>query len=380
MRVLRDAVQGKTLCHALVGLHDQEGFSSTDVTHLLQMLKEDFLRECMECQDFLGSTPLHCAIEANNASTDVIKFLLRFSTCKSVMIMNNDSLTPLEWSYDKKLWPITKVLIEYHIETGASCAAELLQEYIFKSITEEGGNVFLPWLLEIREHYCPDLNLNFRESRSNRTPWWYLAISNDVNVMTRVVQALKDHSIEFTNLQIRTECGKNLVEEAADNNQYLFTLIQNVTKLQHSEESFEIPEEANARHISSSESDLEQIGCHGSTNPAHPFPTVMETSETSRNIVQEDVESTKELPPPITQLTESGSSTSTESSSERDLTSIEFEADDSSDCGSEGVLSKVKRPTKHKKTTSVMQRCCRVAARAKKNSMVVVCQHSGYLE
>ena len=271
------------------------------------------------------------------------------------------------------------MLIEYCIETGASCAAELLQQYIFKTMTEEGGNVFLPRLLEIREHYCPDLDLNFSESRSNRTPWWYLVNSNDVNVMTRVVQALKDHSIDFTILQIHTECGGNLVEEAADKNKDLFTVIQNVTKLQHSEGNLEIPEEANARHISSSESDLEQIGCHGFTNPAHPFLTATETSEAlvlpSRGIVQEDI---KELPPPITQLTETGLSTSTESSSDRDLTSLQFEADDSSDGGPGGVLSKAKRPTKHKKTTSVVQRCCRVPARTKKSSMVVVCQRSGY--
>ena len=90
--VFTDAAQGKTLCHALVNLNDQ-GFSSTDVIYLLELLGEDVLQHCMVCQDFLRNTPLHSAIEAKNASTDVVKFLLRFATCESVMIMNNDSLT-----------------------------------------------------------------------------------------------------------------------------------------------------------------------------------------------------------------------------------------------------------------------------------------------
>ena len=170
--VLRDTAQGKTLCHALVSLKGQE-FSSTEVTHLLKLQGENVIQQCMICQDYFGNTPLHCAIEAKNPSTDVVRYLLRFATCESVTILNDDSLTPLELSYEKKLWPITHLLIEYQIETGASCAAELLQEFIFKSMKDEGGADFFNQLLDLQEHYCQNFDLNFSESRS-LTPWWYL--------------------------------------------------------------------------------------------------------------------------------------------------------------------------------------------------------------
>ena len=327
MLVFRDAAED-TLCHTLVGLVGKN-FSPTEVTHLLELLGEGSLQHCMVCQDSSGNTPLHCAIEAKNASADVVKFLLRFTTRESVTILNNDSLTPLELSYEMKLWSITQLLIEHQIEAGASCAAKLLQEYFFKVMKE--GNEFLPRLLGLKEHYCPDLDLNFSESRSSRTPWWHLAHFNDASVMGRVLRTLKDHSIEFESLKIRSGYGKNLVEEAkakaeAKNN-VLHMMIQTVNEYQHSEELLPLPSAQPA-----------QIG-----------------SSTS---------------------TESSSSTS---SSKGGMTSLE--ADDSSDGGSEGVLSKAKRSTKRtrKKTIPAVQQCCPITTGTKKRSnLSVVYQCSGY--
>ena len=312
---LKDAVQGKTLCHVLVGLVDEQ-FSSADIVYLLGLLGREFLQQCMVCQDLSGNTPLHCAVEAK--THELVMFLLRFATCESVMILNNDSLTALELSYDKKLWPITQLLIEHQIETGASCAAELLQEYFFKVMKEQGETDFLPQLLDLREHYCPDLDLNFSESSSNRTPWWYLANSNDASVLSRVLRTLKDHSVEFESLKIRSGHGKNLVEEAKAKNNVLYTMIQTIDECRHSEEL---------------------------------------------------------LPP----LNAPSSELSSTSSSEGGMTSLE--ADDSSDSGSEGTFPKAKRSTKRtrKKTTPVVQQCCPITTGTKKRSnLSVVYQCSGY--
>ena len=322
---LKDALKGKTLCHVLVDLVGEQ-FSSTDIIYLLGLLGKEFLQQFMVCQDLSGNTPLHCAVEARDARThELVMFLLRFATCESVTILNNDNLTALELSYEKKLWSITQLLIEHQIETGASCAVELLQEYFFKVMTKEGGTDFLSQLLGLREYYCPDLDLNFSGSRSSRTPWWYLANSNDTSVMGRVLRTLKDHSIEFESLKIRSGHGKNLVEEAEAKNKLLHTVIQTVAECQDNEELLLPP---NAQPVQTGSSSL---------------------------------------------------SSSSASSSEGGMTSLE--ADDSSDGGSEGVLSKAKRSTKRtcKKTIPTVQQCHPITTGAKKSSSLsVVYQCSGY--
>ena len=455
VQVCRDA-EGKTLCHALVGLNSQ-GFSSIEVTHLLESLGEDFLQHCMLCQDFSGNTPLHCAIEAKHARTDVVKFLLRFTTCESVGVLNNDSLTPLELSFEKKLWPITQLLLEHQIETEASCAAELLQEYFFKVMKEQGASYFLPHLLDFRERYCPDLDLNFSESRSNRTPWWYLAISTETSVIGRVLQTLKSHSIDFTSLQIRAEHGRNVVEEAEEKNSVLFIMIQTVARQHHNEEDQDTSdnEESSAseafsqasssslskfdqsssdqdvrdtverwlsqssgesltegrdhniltdncsnnpqkqttnacfRHMSSSGSDLEQVGCHKFSNTIHSFPTVAGTSETTLDILpsrantihEECVGSSNQLQSsPAQRESKSFKNRQYEVFSESDTTSLE--ADDSSDGGSERIVNP-RRPTRRSHSTGVKHKRPippeqHNASKQSKTPLVVFYHPSGY--
>jgi len=133
------------------------------------------------------------------------------------------------------------MLIEHQIETGTSCAAELLQQYILKAVREEGGAHFLSPLLDLREHYCPDLNLNFGSCESSRTPWWYLVRStSDVSII-RVLQALKDHSVEFRSLLTRTEGETNIVENVMKRNKALLYMIQSVEGWQNGEEHQGIP-------------------------------------------------------------------------------------------------------------------------------------------
>ena len=318
---LKNAVQGKTLCHALVGSVGEQ-YSSTEIAYLLELLGREFLQQCMASQDLSGNTPLHCAVEAKTHG--LVMFLLRFATCESVTILNNDGLTALELSCDKKLWPITQLLIEHQIETEVSCAAELLQEYFFKVVKEEGGTDFLPRLLDLRDHYCPDLDLNFTESRSSRTPWWYFAQSNEVSVMGRVLRTLKDHSIEFESLKIRSGNGENLVEVAKAKNSVLHKVIQTVNECQHTEE---LPN-------------------------AQPAQTGSSSTELS----------------------------SSASSSEGGMTSME--ADDSSDGGSEGTFPKAKRSTKRtrKKTIPAVQHYCPITTGTyrKRSNLSVVHQCSGY--
>ena len=261
-----DPTEGNTLCHALVGLNGQ-GFSPTEVTHLLELLGENILQHCMVCQDSSGNTPLHCAIEAKMASTDVMKFLLRFTTHESVLISNNDSLTPLELSFEKKLWSIARMLIECQIKTEASCAAELLQEYIFKTMRSEGGADFLPQLLDLREQYCPHLDLNFSNSSSSRTPWWHLANSHDVSTMSRILQTLRNHSIDFSSLQTRTEHGTKLVEEAEDRNELLFRMIKTFTGQQQCEEYQDTP----GIEVSSVSGFSEALSCSASSSSLSKF-------------------------------------------------------------------------------------------------------------
>ena len=99
---------------------------------------------------------------------------------------------------------------------------------------EQGGVDFLPYLLNLQKKYFPDLDLNFSSEAGGRTPWWYLANSNDVSVMCRALQTLKDHSIDPMQLLTHTTRQTKLVEEAADN-RLLFKAIQMVTGSQHSE-------------------------------------------------------------------------------------------------------------------------------------------------
>ena len=236
---LKDDVQGKTICHALVGLCD-EGFTSCDVIHLLELFDDYVLQQCMLCQDSSGNTPLHCSVDVHNPNTDVVEFLLRFTSRESLPIANNNNLTPSDISFEKSFWSITQMLIERQIKTGASCA-ELLQQYVLKAAKKEGGANVLSQLLDLRERYCPDLNLNFGSSESSYTPWWYLVNStSDVNAMNRVLQALRDHSIAFKSLLTRTDGETNLVEEAMEKNKALFNKIQVVAGLQHNEEDQDV--------------------------------------------------------------------------------------------------------------------------------------------
>ena len=250
MLTLKDAKQGKTLCHTLVSC--DQGFTSIEVIHLLELFEEHILQQCMSCQDSSGNTPLHCSVDVQirppcsmdvkDANTDTVKFILHFTSHESLLVLNNNNLTALELSFEKKFWSITQMLIERQIKTGASCAAELLQQYVLKAATKDGGAYFLYQLLDLREHFCPDLNLNFGSSESSRTPWWYLVNSTkDVNVMKRVLQALKDHSIEFNSLLTRTEGEGNFVEEAMKKNVTLFKAIQRVAGWEHSEEDLGAP-------------------------------------------------------------------------------------------------------------------------------------------
>ena len=235
---LKDAEQGKTLCHTLVSFC-VEGFTSSDIIHLLELFEEHFLQQCMTCQDCSGNTPLHYVVHANH---DIVKFLLRFTSCESLLILNEHNWTPLELSFENNCWLITQMLIDHQIETGTSCAAEILQQYILKAAIKDGGANLLSHLLDMRECYCPDLDLNFGSSESSRTPWWYLVNStNEVFVMNRVLQALKDHSIEFESLLTRTEGKTNFVEEAMEKNETLFKTIQRVAGWVHSEEDLGAP-------------------------------------------------------------------------------------------------------------------------------------------
>ena len=108
------------------------------------------------------------------------------------------------------------------------------KEYFFKGMKEQGGVDFLPHLLDLRERYFPDLDLNFSADGRGRTPWWYLANSNHVCVMVTVLQTLKNHSIDLIQLLTHTERQTKLVEEAADKNRVLFTIINKVAGWHHS--------------------------------------------------------------------------------------------------------------------------------------------------
>ena len=210
-----------------------------------------FLTMCMDCQDSSGNTPLHCAIKGQNASAD-IEFFLGFVPPECLATRNADNCTPLDLAFEKKLWEPARVLAEHQLKTGAANPPEFLQSYFFRAVKEQGGVDFLPHLLDLWKCYCPDLDLNFGVDTTGRTPWWYLVNSNDVSVMSRVLQALKKYSIDITSLLTHTETGKTLVEEAVEKNRGLFTMIRKVSGWHHSEADWDTADHDIASTLGSS--------------------------------------------------------------------------------------------------------------------------------
>ena len=227
--------QNRTICHTLGSLC--LSLSSADISHFAEWLSCACLPECMTCQDTAGNTPLHCVIKTPNVNIDiVVESILRVvpNVAECLAIRNEDDLTPLDLAFEKKLWLPARALAEYQIKHGAGCV--LLQDSFLRAMREPGGVDFLPHLLELREHYFPDLDLNFIADTGGRTPWWYLANSNDVSVMVRTLQTLKEHSVDLMQLLTDTERQTRLVEEAADKNRLLFAAIQKVVWCHHSSE------------------------------------------------------------------------------------------------------------------------------------------------
>jgi len=214
--------QRRTICHALVSLPGDH----SSAKYLPRLLSDDGLRGCMTCQDLFGNTPLHCIVEAQN--DNIIESVLRHAPAiaEGLTITNRDNLTPLELAFEKKLWVPARVLAEHQIKTGASPV--FLQDYFFKAMREQGGVDFLPHLLDLWKCYCPHLDLNFGVDTTGRTPWWYLVNSNDVSVMCRVVQALRNHSVDLTSLRTHTNTETTLLEEAVETNRILFMTSQKV--------------------------------------------------------------------------------------------------------------------------------------------------------
>ena len=190
----------------------------------------DSLPQFMSFRDAFGNTLLHLAIEAQNYNA--VPSILIFAPPECLEVRNEDGLTPLELAFEKKLWELAHDLAEHQIKHGAGHM--FLQDYFYKAMREQGGVDFLPHLLDLWKRYFPDFDLNFSADGSGRTPWWYLANSNDVSVMCRALQTLKDHSIDLTQLLTHTTRRTKLVEEAA-NNRSLFKAIQMVAGWQHSE-------------------------------------------------------------------------------------------------------------------------------------------------
>jgi len=235
LRIQQDA-QNRTICHALGSLSGHLSFA--ELEFLPELISRVCPRECMVCQDSFGNTPLHCIVEALNSNIDgILESILKHApaVAEGLGIRNRDNLTPLDLAFEKKLWVPARVLAEHQIETGTNCA--FLQDYFFKAMREQGGVDFLPHLLDICECYCPshDHGLNFDTDTTGRTPWWYLVNSNDVSVMCRTLQALKDHSVDLTSLQTHTETGTTLVEEAVEKNRVLFMAFRKVAGWDHND-------------------------------------------------------------------------------------------------------------------------------------------------
>ena len=343
---LKDAVQGKTLCHALVGLID-EGFTSSNVIHLLESFEKDSLQQCMACRDSSGNTPLHCSMDVPNGSSSIVEYLLRYTSHESLLVLNNDNLTPLELSFERKLWSIFKMLLDHYIEAGASCA-ELFKQYVLKAAKKEGGACFLSSLLELRDRHCSHLDLNFGSSESSRTPWWYLVYSTtDVNAMNRVLQALRKHSIEFKSLLTHTDGEKNLIEEAMEKNKALFDKIQRFAKWQHSEEDQSALDKEGLNISAGSPETQSRPSSYSFQAVAGDelSPDILPLEKTTIHVQEQNFDSTVELPPsagepPIThlqpiqtgslaELPKDMSQSSSESLSDGGMTSLD--ADDSSD-------------------------------------------------
>lgn len=218
----RQDAQGRTICHALVSVHG----CLASAKYLLDLLSHDGLQDCMACKDSFGNTPLHCIVEAQNSNT--IKSVLRHipAISEGLVIRNKDNSTPLDLAFEKKLWGPAQVLAEHQIKGETNCA--FLQDYFFKALREQGGVDFLPYLLDLWKDYYPHLDLNFGVDTTGRTPWWYLVNSNDVSVMSRVLQALKNHSIDLTSLRTHIDTETTLIEEAVEKNRVLFVIFRKV--------------------------------------------------------------------------------------------------------------------------------------------------------
>ena len=229
----RDA-QNRTICHALCSLSHCLSFA--EVEYLPELLSRVCLPQCMVCRDSSGNTPLHCAIETQNASADIVKSILGFVPPECLAVRNADNCTPLDLAFEKNFWVPARALAEHQLITGAANSPEFLQGYFFKAMREQGGVDFLPYLLDLRGCYCPEFDLNFGIDTTGHTPWWYLVNSNDVSVMCRTLQALKNHSVDLTRLLTHIGTGAMLVEEAIDKNKGLFTMIRKVTGWHHSED------------------------------------------------------------------------------------------------------------------------------------------------
>ena len=221
--------QGRTICHALGSLRGHHS-SAKD---LPELLSQACLRDCMTCRDSFGNTPLHCIVEAQNSNT--LESVLRLvpDVAEGLRITNRDNSTPLDVAFEKKLWVPARVLAEHRIKTGENHA--FLQDYFFKAMREQGGVDFLAVLLDLWVHYYPQFNLNFGVDATGRTPWWYLVNSNDVSVMCRALQALRNHSVDFASLQTHTDAETTLVQQAVETNRLLFMIFQKVSGWGHSD-------------------------------------------------------------------------------------------------------------------------------------------------
>ena len=289
--------QSRTVCHALGALCGQ--LSSADINYLPELISRVCLPECMIWQDASGNTPLHCMIEAQNTQNFDAVLRVIPNAAKCLVLKNEDDLTPLDLAFEKKLWVPARALAEHQIQAGTGCV--LLQDYILRAMREQGGVDFLPHLLELRKRYFPKLDLNFSTGAGGRTPWWYLANSNDVSVMVRALQTLKEHSVDLMQLLTHTERKTRLVEEAADKNRLLLTTIQKVAGWHHSSEvdkdmadkdetslySDEAPSQTSSRSsvsISSSFEDLVSI----QSEPGYGIPSTVSVARTQAQTTTSD--------------------------------------------------------------------------------------------
>lgn len=218
-------MESRTICDALVSCGHHSFFGINDIlSYVLHM----------SCQDAFGNTLLHSTIEAQSRNSNLNTFVRILGLAPPVCLekRNEDKLTPLFLAFEKKLWLPARALAEHQIKHGASHG--LLQECFFRAMREQGGVEFLAHLLDLRKRYFPDLNLNFSANERGHTPWWYLLNSNDEGIINKVLQTLKEHSIDPTHLLTHTKRRTRLVDEAADKNRLLFTAIQEIGGWHHS--------------------------------------------------------------------------------------------------------------------------------------------------